>query len=146
MILGYQTGISWSPDMVPDHCNHLFPSFQLYTAKLYKGRHEFLQLVPKREEKKEPLKTFPLKGVNIKVTERIRFLLPSIYRASLKGMNVFKFGGTVQPVMRHAKRQLISPSRKIVAQFSQLRTNFLMICRWPWVKKCYFWTALVKQN
>ena len=117
MILGYQTGISWSPDMVPDHCNHLFPSFQLYTAKLYKGRHEFLQLVPKREEKKEPLKTFPLKGVNIKVTERIRFLLPSIYRASLKGMNVFKFGGTVQPVLRHAKRQLIRPSR----------TNFLMI-------------------
>ena len=52
-----------------------FPSsfhFQLYTAKLYKGRHEFLQLVPKREEgkAKEALKTFPLKGVNIKVTEK----------------------------------------------------------------------------
>ena len=46
-------------------------SFQLYTAKLYKGRHEFLQLVPKREGKaKEALKTFPLKGVNIKVTEK----------------------------------------------------------------------------
>ena len=47
-------------------------SFQLYTAKLYKGRHEFLQLVPKREgkAKAEPLKTFPLKGVNIKVTEK----------------------------------------------------------------------------
>ena len=48
-------------------------SLQLYTAKLYKGRHEFLQLVPKREggkAKADPLKTFPLKGVNIKVTEK----------------------------------------------------------------------------
>ena len=45
-------------------------SFQLYTAKLYKGRHEFLQLVPKRDKAKEALKTFPLKGVNIKVTEK----------------------------------------------------------------------------
>ena len=49
-----------------------FSAFQLYTAKLYKGRHEFLQLVPKRDKDKRPLKTFPLKGVNIKVTERKR--------------------------------------------------------------------------
>ena len=61
--------MSCSPDKVKDDCNALF-CFQLYTAKLYKGRHEFLQLVPKRGKKKEPLKTFPLKGVNIKVTER----------------------------------------------------------------------------
>ncbi len=37
---------------------------QLYTVKLYKGRHEFLQLVPSKET---PLKTFPLKGVNVQV-------------------------------------------------------------------------------
>jgi hypothetical protein len=43
--------------------------FQLYTAKLYKGRNEFLQLVPGRVEEKEKLKTFPLKGVNIKVSQ-----------------------------------------------------------------------------
>jgi len=47
-------------------CSYHLQGEELYTAKLYKGRHEFLQLVPKREEKKEPLKTFPLKGVNIK--------------------------------------------------------------------------------
>jgi len=48
-------------------CNYHLQGEELYTAKLYKGRHEFLQLVPKREGKaKEALKTFPLKGVNIK--------------------------------------------------------------------------------
>ncbi len=43
-------------------------ALQLYTIKLYKGRHEFLQLVPGKEGS-DPLKTFPLKGVNIKVTD-----------------------------------------------------------------------------
>ena len=55
--------------------------FQLYTAKLYKGRHEFLQLVPKREgkAKADPLKTFPLKGVNIKVTEEKKRICSTWY-------------------------------------------------------------------
>ncbi len=46
-------------------CEHLSSQGeQLYTVKLYKGRHEFLQLVPSKET---PLKTFPLKGVNVQV-------------------------------------------------------------------------------
>lgn len=44
-------------------CQYHLQGEHLYTAKLYKGRHEFLQLVPAKGPK--PLKTFPLKGVTI---------------------------------------------------------------------------------
>lgn len=47
-------------------CQYHLQGEHLYTAKLYKGRHEFLQLVPAKGPK--PLKTFPLKGVTIEVS------------------------------------------------------------------------------
>ena len=51
--------------LLNSECEHPSPQGeQLYTVKLYKGRHEFLQLVPSKET---PLKTFPLKGVNVQV-------------------------------------------------------------------------------
>ena len=54
-------------------CTYHLQGEPLYTVKLYKGRHEFLQLVPENDP---PLKTFPRKGLNIKVratSKRSRF-------------------------------------------------------------------------
>ncbi|XP_071747493.1 uncharacterized protein [Lepeophtheirus salmonis] len=45
------------------NCNYHLQGEELYTVKLYKGRHEFLQIVP---DKTPPVKTFPRKGINIK--------------------------------------------------------------------------------
>ena len=63
-ILSYKKNISltWSLSLS-------FQGEELYTVKLYKGRHEFLQLVP---SKTPPLKTFPLKGVNVGVSIKIK--------------------------------------------------------------------------
>ena len=49
-----------------------------------------------------------------------------LYRASLKGMNAFKFGGVVQPERGLLKDRIIGRSRKIQAQFSQPRTRLLV--------------------
>ena len=62
------------------------------------------------------------------------FCGPSKYRASQKGMYVFKFGGIVRP----ANRQLVSYSRKIQAHFSQPRnlpfseTLLYVVCISDW--------------
>ena len=57
-------------DSVRLSCHYHLQGEDLYTVKLYKGRHEFLQLVP---DKDPPLKTFPVKGMNIKVCLKIVF-------------------------------------------------------------------------
>ena len=46
------------------NCSYHLQGEDLYAIKLYKGRNEFLQFVPDRQDQ---LKIFPLKGVHIQV-------------------------------------------------------------------------------
>ena len=51
-------------EQVQLNCTFHLQGEQLYTIKIYKGRHEIIQYVP---EKSNEVKAFPRKGINIQV-------------------------------------------------------------------------------
>ena len=53
-------------------CHYHLQGEELYTLKLYKGRNEFLQLVP---GKRDSVKTFALKGLDVRVSSSNRLKL-----------------------------------------------------------------------